>query len=66
MPIHKTIEAAIGGVLKYFEKLTGKQLCRSLFINKVPGLHLATLLIKRLRHRCFPGNFLKFLETPIL
>ena len=30
------------------------------------GLRPATLLKKRLWHRCFPAKFLKFLETPFL
>ena len=35
--------------------------------NSVLGnLLLATLLKKRLWHRCFPVNFLKFLRTPFL
>ena len=29
-------------------------------------LRLATLLKKRLWHRCFPVNFVKFLRTPFL
>ena len=45
------------GVLKNFTKFTGKHLCQSLFFNKVPGLRPATLLKKRLCHRCFPVNF---------
>ena len=53
-------------VLKNFAKLTGKQLCHSLFLNKVAGLRSATLLKKRLWHRCFPLNFAKFLRTPFL
>ena len=39
--------------LKIFAKFTGKHLCRS--------LRPATLLKKRLRNRCFPVNFAKFL-----
>ena len=35
-----------------------------LFFNKVAGLSSATLLKKRLWHRCFPANFVKFLRTP--
>ena len=31
-------EAATGGVLRNFAKLTGKRLCQSLFFNKVAGL----------------------------
>ena len=52
------------GVLRNFAKFTGKHLWRSLFFNKVPGLTPATLLAKRLWHRCFPVNFVKFLRTP--
>ena len=54
------------GVLKNFIKFTGKHLCRGLFFNKVENLRLATLLKTRLRHRCFPVNFVKFLRTPFL
>ena len=43
---------------------TGKHLCQSLFLNKVSGLRLATLFIKKLWHKCFPVNFVKFLRTP--
>ena len=41
------------GVLRNFAKLTGKHLCQGLFFIK-----------KRLWHRCFPINFVKFLRTP--
>ena len=41
------------GVLRNFAKFTGKQLCQSLFFNKVAGL----------RHRYFPVKFAKFLRT---
>ena len=41
------------GVLWNFVKLTGKHLCQSLFLKK------------RLWRRCFPGNFTKFLRTPL-
>ena len=54
------------GVLKNFTKFTGKHLCQSLFFNKVAGLRPAALLKKRLWHRCFPVNFVKFLRTPFL
>ena len=53
-------------VLRNFAKFTGKQLCQSLFFNKVPGLRPATLLKKRRWHMCFPVNFAKFLRTPFL
>ena len=46
------------GVPKNFAKFTGKYLWQSPFFNKV-----ATLLKKRLCHRCFPVNFAKFLRT---
>ena len=52
------------GILRNFEKLTGKHMCQSLFFNKVAGLRAATLLKKRLWHRCFSVNFAKFLRTP--
>ena len=54
------------GVLRNFAKLIGKYLCQSFFFNKVAGLGPATLLKKRLWHRCFPVNFAKFLRTPFL
>ena len=52
------------GVLRNFEKLTGKHLYQSLLFNKVAGLRTATLLKKRFWYRCFPVNFSKFLKTP--
>ena len=47
------------GVLKNFAKFTEKQLCACLF-------QLTTLLKMRVRHRCFPVIFSKFLRAPIL
>ena len=41
------------GVLRNFAKFTGKHLCLSFFFNKTAGLRPATLLKKRLWHRCF-------------
>ena len=46
-----------------FTKFTGKHPCQGLFFNKVAGLKPASLLKKRLWHRCFPVNFAKFLKT---
>ena len=46
-----------------FIKFTGKHLCQSLLLNKVRP---ATLLKKRLWHRCFLVNFVKFLRTLFL
>ena len=53
------------GVHRNFAKFTGKRLCQSLLFNKAAGWH-ATLLKKRLWHRCFPVNFPKFLRTLLL
>ena len=50
--------------LKNFTKVKGKQLCQSLFFNKVAGLRPATLLKKRLRHRCFLVHLAESLRTP--
>ena len=50
-------------VLRNFAKFAGKHLCQSFFFNKVPGLGTATLLKKRLWHRCFPVNFAKNLKN---
>ena len=47
------------GVLRNFTKFTGRHLCQSLFFNKAAGLSPATLLKKRLWHRCFFYEFCK-------
>ena len=54
------------GVLKNFAKFTGIHLCQRLFFYKVAGLRPATILKKRLWHRCFLVNFAKFLRTPFI
>ena len=54
------------GVLRNFSKFTGKQLRHGLFLNKLAGLRLATLLKKSLWYKCFPVNFAKFLRKPFL
>ena len=54
----------IKGVLRNFAKFTGKHLYRRLFFNKVAGLRAASLLKKRLWHRCFSVSFAKFLRAP--
>ena len=54
------------GVPRNFAKFPGKHLCQSLFFDKVAGLRPATLLKKRLWHKCFPLNFAKFPRTPFL
>ena len=52
------------GAIRNFTKFTGKHLCQSFFFNKVAGLSPSTLLKKRLWHRCFLVNFMKFLRKP--
>ena len=44
-------------LLEISKKFTEKQMCQSLFFNKVAGLGPATLFKKRPRHSCFPVNF---------
>ena len=51
------------GIIKYFRKFSEKHLFQSLFFNKVAGLRPAALLKNRLRHRCFPVNFVKCFVT---
>ena len=50
------------GVLRNFTNFAGKHLCQSLFLNIVAGLRPATLLKKRLWHRCFLMNLRNFKE----
>ena len=50
--------------LRNFTNFIGKHLCQSLFFNKIADLRPATLLKKRLWHKCFPVNFVYFLRTP--
>ena len=52
------------GVLKNFATFTGKH--QRLFFITVAGLRPATLLKKRLGHKCFPVNLAKFLRIPFL
>ena len=56
------------GVIKNFAKFTGKQLCWSVFCNKIEGLCLATLLKKILQNRCEFGKILlkPFLNASLL
>ena len=51
------------GVLKNFAKFTEKPLYQSLLFNKAADLRPATLVKKRLWHRCFLMDFAKFLRT---
>ena len=50
-------------VYRNFTKFIGNHLCQSIFFNKVQGL-ACNFNKKRLCHRCFPVNFVKFLRTP--
>ena len=52
--------------LKISQNLQENACDRIFFLNKVGDLRAATLLKKRLWHRCFPVNFAKFLKTPFL
>ena len=45
------------GALRNFAKLTGKDLCQSLFFNKVAGLWLVTLLKKETLEQAFLCEF---------
>ena len=53
-------------VLRNFTKFTGKHLWQSHQKTPVAGLGPATLLKKRLWHRCFPLNFTTFLRRLFL
>ena len=58
--LHKSSRSEVfckKGILRKFAKFVGKHLCESFFLNKVAGLYL-----KRLWHRCFSVNFVKFLS----
>ena len=59
-------EAATDGFLKNFNKFIGKCPYQSRFFNKVAGLRPANLFKKRLQHKCFSVNFVKFLRTNFL
>ena len=50
------------GVLKSFDKFTGKDLSWSIFFNNVAGLRPGTLF-KRLQHRFFSASFVKLYRT---
>ena len=46
-------------VLKNLKGNSQENICVKGFFNKVGGLRPATLLNKRLQHKCFPVNFVK-------
>ena len=55
---------SVKDVLRNFAKFTGKHLSQRLFFNKVVDLLPATILKKRIWHRCFPVNLANYLRTP--
>ena len=69
---YQVTETATRGVVckKVFleiSKNSEENICaRVSFFNKVGDLKPAILFKKRLWHRCFPMNFVKFLRTPFL
>ena len=54
------------GVLENFAKFIGKHLYQNIFFLIKLQAEGATLLKKKLWHRCFPVNFAKFLRTTFL
>ena len=54
------------GVLKKFNKIHQKTPVSESLFNRFLGLRPAILLKKRLQHRCFHVNFVKFLGAPFL
>ena len=54
------------GFLENIAKFTIKHLWRGFFFNKIAVLRFANLLIKRLRHTCFPVNLARFLRRPFI
>ena len=61
-------EAATGGVMseKVFLEISKNSQENTCARASCAGLRPATLLKRRLWHRCFPVNFMKFLRTPFL
>ena len=53
-------------VFKKFAIFTGKQLWWSLFFRKNPDLWVCNFIKNRLKRKCFPVKFAKFLRTPFL
>ena len=66
--IKATTTAVIKNEPKYFPMSGGrpKVFCKKDVHRKTPVPESATLLKKRLWHRCFPVNFEKFLRTPFI
>ena len=54
-------------VLKKFKNFTEKNTCKSLFLDKVAGLHTETFFKKkRLLYTCFPVSLAKYFRVPFL
>ena len=53
-------------ILKNFVILTGKHLCRGIFLNKVAGHQACNFIKRRLQHRYFLANIGKFIRRPVL
>ena len=53
------------GVPENIANFIAKYLRRSPFFNKVAGFRPATLLKKRMRHKCFPVSFVSRLRTSL-
>ena len=51
------------GVLKDFAIFTGTTTVIGSLFNNVAGLKFCDFIKKRLQHRCFPVNIVKFLGT---
>ena len=56
-------EVATEGVLKNLAKFTGKQLCRSLFVNTVAGLTQGSNAIKKTLKQVFTVEFFKIVKN---
>ena len=70
-PLTKYIEAHFYTLhycfsLEYLQKQPPEVFFNKILFNKIAGLRPATLLKKKLWHRCFPMNFAKFLRRPFL
>ena len=53
-------------VFEKFAIFTGKQLWWSLFLKKNADLWVCNFIKNRLKRKCFPVKFAKFLRTPFL
>ena len=54
------------GILRNFKKFTGKQLCQSLFFNKVAELRPATLLKNEILAQVFSCEFCEISKNTFL